>query len=73
MMWTMVTADMLYRTGGSSRIRASGRCSLQAAAVLICLGLMEPASASAAGCSDYANQAAAQRAADTREVDGDGI
>jgi hypothetical protein len=32
-----------------------------------------PASAAAATCSDYPNQAAAQRAADTRDSDGDGV
>jgi hypothetical protein len=35
--------------------------------------LLAPGSASAATCSDYSNQAAAQRAADTRDADGDGI
>jgi hypothetical protein len=30
-------------------------------------------SASAAVCADYSNQADAQRAADTRDADGDGI
>jgi hypothetical protein len=32
-----------------------------------------PAEAHAAKCSDYPNQAAAQRAADTRDADGDGV
>ena len=32
-----------------------------------------PAPADAATCGDYSNQAAAQRAADTRDADGDGI
>lgn len=32
-----------------------------------------PGSASAATCSDYSNQADAQRAADTRDADSDGI
>jgi hypothetical protein len=32
-----------------------------------------PVARAAATCSDYANQAAAQRAADTRDADGDGI
>lgn len=32
-----------------------------------------PAGAQAATCSDYTNQAEAQRAADTRDADGDGI
>ena len=35
-------------------------------------GLLVAPSASAATCSDYSNQAAAQRAADTRDADGDG-
>lgn len=34
---------------------------------------LTPAGAHAATCSDYPNQAAAQRAADTRDADGDGI
>ena len=41
--------------------------------VLLCIGLLGPASMSAAICSDYPNQAAAQRAADTRDADGDGV
>jgi hypothetical protein len=32
-----------------------------------------PAARAAATCADYPNQAAAQRAADTRDADGDGI
>lgn len=35
--------------------------------------LLLPATASAATCSDYSSQAAAQRAADTRDADGDGV
>lgn len=35
--------------------------------------MLAPAGASAATCSDYSNQADAQRAADTRDADGDGI
>jgi len=35
--------------------------------------LLFPGSASAATCADYDNQAEAQRAADTRDSDGDGI
>lgn len=47
---------------------------LAAYTVLILGGLLlAPAGASAATCSDYPNQAAAQRAADTRDADGDGI
>lgn len=37
------------------------------------VAVMTPASASAATCSDYSTQADAQRAADTRDADGDGI
>jgi hypothetical protein len=33
----------------------------------------DPVAQSAATCSDYSNQADAQRAADTRDADGDGI
>ena len=40
---------------------------------LICLSLAVPTAATAATCSDYSNQAEAQRAADTRDADGDGI
>jgi hypothetical protein len=36
-------------------------------------GLLLPGAASAATCADYTNQADAQRAADTRDADGDGI
>lgn len=59
----------------------------RAAAVLCCIGILsvvaEPASATpafgkvvagaSAACADYSNQADAQRAADTRDGDGDGI
>ena len=38
-----------------------------------CSTLGQGAAASGATCSDYPNQAAAQRAADTRDADGDGI
>src|SRR3954447_14546250 len=37
------------------------------------VGLAAPPTARAATCADYPNQAAAQRAADTRDADGDGI
>lgn len=40
---------------------------------LLVLALQTPESASAATCSDFANQAEAQRAANTRDADGDGI
>jgi hypothetical protein len=44
-------------------------------AALIVTGLIasSPEAMAAATCADYANQAAAQRAADTRDPDGDGI
>jgi len=42
--------------------------------LVVAVGLLAlPASASAATCSDYDNQADAQRAADTRDGDGDGV
>lgn len=45
---------------------------LLAALALLALGLL-PSSAGAATCSDYSTQADAQRAADTRDADGDGV
>ena len=44
-----------------------------ALAVLACVLLGAPHAARANTCADYPNQAAAQRAADTRDADGDGI
>ena len=46
-----------------------------AAAIAAALALiaLTPAAASAATCADYPDQASAQRAADTRDGDGDGI
>jgi len=47
-----------------------------AGAVALAAGLLALAAAPPAGaksCSDYPNQAAAQRAADTRDADGDGV
>ena len=44
-----------------------------AALTAILAGLLLPGSASAATCADYDNQVQAQRAADTRDADGDGI
>ena len=42
--------------------------------IAMLLGLaMLPSAASAATCSDYSTQAEAQRAADTRDSDGDGV
>ena len=46
---------------------------LIAAVAAIAVGLFVPAGASAANCSDYPTQADAQRAADTRDSDGDGV
>ena len=43
-----------------------------AVAVLLAIAVL-PSSASAATCADYSTQADAQRAADTRDADGDGI
>lgn len=40
--------------------------------IVVALLAVLPGTASAATCSDYPNQAAAQRAADTRDADGDG-
>ena len=48
------------------------RTTLLAIVVLTALALL-PGSASAATCSAYSTQAEAQRAADTRDADGDGI
>ena len=48
------------------------KSSLAFVALVLALGWTAPV-ASAATCSDYANQAAAQRAVDTRDPDGDGI
>jgi hypothetical protein len=48
------------------------KTSLGLIAVVAALVLL-PSSATAATCSDYATQAAAPRAADTRDADGDGI
>ena len=42
-------------------------------AALAYIALAAPPAARAATCADYPNQAAAQRAADTRDADGDGI
>ena len=50
----------------SSRVAALVVVALMAIALL-------PGSASAATCADYSDQASAQRAADTRDADGDGI
>ncbi len=58
---------------GQARNRWQIRC---AAAPLLCaLGVLMavPSSASAASCADYSTQADAQRAADTRDADSDGI
>lgn len=48
------------------------KTTLLGVAVLVVLALI-PSQASAATCSEYSTQAEAQRAADTRDADGDGI
>ena len=48
------------------------KTTLLTVAVLMAIALL-PSSASAATCSDYSTQADAQRAADTRDSDGDGV
>ena len=48
------------------------KTTLLVVAALTAMALL-PSQASAATCSDYSNQAEAQRAADTRDADGDGI
>ena len=48
------------------------RTTLLAVAAVLGLALL-PSPASAATCADYATQADAQRAADTRDTDRDGI
>jgi hypothetical protein len=49
------------------------RRALLAVVVPVVVAFVLPASAQAATCSDYSTQAEAQRAADTRDADGDGI
>ena len=49
------------------------RIALVPACALVLLALGAPASAPAATCADYPNQAAAQRAHDTRDSDRDGL
>ena len=53
--------------------RAHGRFALLTTLALVILAATNAAPASAATCSDFPNQAAAQRAANTRDADGDGI
>lgn len=55
--WAGVLAACLLAVGGVTAGPASG----------------DPTASAAATCSDYPNQAAAQRAADARDTDGDGI
>ena len=50
-----------------------GAVAVVALAAALFWSLAGPADARGATCSDYENQAAAQRAADTRDADGDGI
>jgi hypothetical protein len=55
---------------------AMRRLALSLVLVVVALayvGLVAPPTARAATCADYPNQAAAQRAANTRDADGDGI
>jgi endonuclease YncB( thermonuclease family) len=49
------------------------RCALACLAAVALMSLTHPSAARAATCSQYSNQADAQRAADTRDADGDGI
>src|SRR3954451_24889226 len=61
-------------TGGVRRILLPLVCAVAALLVASAADVPVPTPiASAATCSDYANQAAAQRAHDTRDADGDGI
>lgn len=46
---------------------------LSVGVLILCAVMFAPAAAQAATCSDYPNQAAAQRAADTLDANGDGI
>jgi hypothetical protein len=63
------------RTLNHAELEEEGRdvkTTLLTVAVLMAIALL-PSSASAATCSDYSTQADAQRAADTRDADGDGV
>lgn len=61
------------RPGGASRCRrVRYRLLLGFAAIAAVLAVAAP-TAAAATCTDYPSQAAAQRAADTRDADGDGV
>lgn len=51
----------------------SGGLAAAIAVAVLTLALGQGADARGATCADYPNQAAAQRAADTRDADGDGI
>src|SRR3954452_18584399 len=66
---------MLY--GMASRLLAAIACLIALAAAIAMLGAgpagAGPGARIAATCSDYSTQADAQRAADTRDTDGDGI
>src|SRR2546423_57220 len=63
------------RATSSCRLTASGCAGppLLIVWALASVALAVPSAARAATCADYPNQAAAQRAADTRDADGDGI
>jgi hypothetical protein len=57
---------------GISRMMAGMRVTLAAVAAILTIAVW-PHEARAATCGDFSNQAAAQRASDTRDPDGDGI
>ena len=61
----------LLANGRSCKRGIDVRTTLLVVAALLALALL-PSSASAAVCADYATQADAQAAADTRDSDGDG-
>jgi hypothetical protein len=71
-----LTVDARRRKRTARGPQASGRIDVRSALLTIAAVMavfVLPGSASAATCSDYATQAEAQRAADTRDADGDGI
>src|SRR5688500_12476895 len=69
------------RRGYGELVTGAGRYGWLAALLVLALGASSaashadgpPVAAAAANCADYPNQAAAQRAADTLDPDGDGI
>ena len=66
----MLAVTIAREASRTSPVSARARLSF-VAGVVLSVGLAAPASAGT--CSDYSNQADAQRAADTRDPDGDGI